>query len=105
MGLQPQGSGDRGWLDPGLTPPFGFIAMAMNVAVMSPAQRHGELVADLAAERAALGEAQVMSIARLAPADQTSLLSDVPEVVGVADRRHKRIFWWGLSNQPKRPSA
>jgi hypothetical protein len=29
----------------------------MGLAMMAPAQRHDELIADLAAERAALGEA------------------------------------------------
>ncbi len=53
--------------------------------MVAAAERHGELVADFAAEGARLGEAQMMSIARLAAADQAGLLSDVPDVVAVTD--------------------
>jgi hypothetical protein len=35
-------------------PPRDFVAMAMQVAMMFPAQRHGEFVADLASERSGL---------------------------------------------------
>ncbi len=48
----------------------------MNVAVMSAAQRHGELVACLASESLGLDEAQVVSIAGTAAADQASLFGD-----------------------------
>ena len=85
MGLQPQCSGDRGWLDASLNPPSFFISVAMNVAVMTAAERDGELVADLAAEGAALCEAQVVGVAGLAPADQARLLGDMPDVIAVAD--------------------
>jgi hypothetical protein len=34
-----------------------FIATAMDLAMVSPAERHGELVADLAAERLCLRKA------------------------------------------------
>jgi hypothetical protein len=39
-------------------PSCGFIAAAMGLAMMAPAQRHGELVADLAPERAVLRDAK-----------------------------------------------
>ena len=53
--------------------------------MVAAAERHGELVADFAPERAALGEAQMVCIARLAAADQARLLSDEPDVVAVTD--------------------
>ena len=41
----------------------------MEVAVVDATERDGELVAHLAAERAGLGEAQVMGIAGSSPAE------------------------------------
>ena len=49
MRLQPQRAGGDGWIKAGIFPPCGFIATAMGLAMMTPAQRHGELIADLAA--------------------------------------------------------
>ena len=43
-------------------PPCGFVARAMDLAMMDPAQRHGELITDLAAQRAVLGEAQMAGV-------------------------------------------
>ena len=62
MGFEPQLTGREGRVDTGFAPPFGLIAMTVEFAVMSTAERHGELVADLAAKRPALREAQVMGI-------------------------------------------
>ena len=85
MSFKPQLAGRDGRIDPRLAPPFGFIAMTMDLAVMSPAERHGELVADLAAERPALSKAQVMGVAGFAAADQTSLLRHKAHMVAIAD--------------------
>ena len=41
--------------------------MTMKLAVMATTERHGELVADLAAERSVLGKAQVMGVGGLRP--------------------------------------
>ena len=49
--------------------------------MMAPAQRHGELIADLAAERAMLREAQMMGVCRPAPANQTRLFGHEPDVL------------------------
>ena len=62
MRLQPQRAGNDIRVDTGLLPPRGFIATAMDLPMMAPAQRHGELIADLASERAVLREAKVMGI-------------------------------------------
>jgi hypothetical protein len=59
--------------------------MTMQLAMMAAAQRDGELIADLAGERPALGKAQVMGIARLTAADQARLLGDEIHVVAVAN--------------------
>ena len=42
----------------------------MGLAMMASAQRHGELIADLAAERAVLGEAQMVGVCRPASTNQ-----------------------------------
>lgn len=59
--------------------------MTMNLTVMTAAERHGELVADLATERPALGKTQVMGVAGFTTADQTSLLCHKAHMVAIAD--------------------
>ena len=56
----------------------------MNITVMSAAQRHYEFVADLAAQRTRLHEAEVMGIRWRSPAHETGLLHDEPEMLLVA---------------------
>ena len=56
----------------------------MNRPVMAAAERHRELVAGLAAERARLHEAQMVGIRRLAAAQQARLLGDKSQVLLVA---------------------
>ena len=73
MGFEPKLAGGDGWVDPGSAPPSDLITMTMKLAVMSPTQRHGELVADLAAKRPGLGKAQMVSIGRGTATHQTRL--------------------------------
>ena len=70
---------------PALSPPRGLIAATVHVAMVAAAERDGELVADLSAQRAALGEAQVMGVTGLPAADQAGLLCDEPEVIAVTN--------------------
>ena len=49
MSLQPQRAGREGRINASIFPPCGFIGTAMGLAMMAPAQRHGELITDLAA--------------------------------------------------------
>ena len=51
MRLQPCGAGLRHRIDSVLAPPGHYVALALDLAMMAPAQRDGELVTDLAAER------------------------------------------------------
>ena len=60
--LQPERAGSDSRINAGIFPPCGFIATAMDLAMMAAAQRHGELIADLATECAVLREAQMMGI-------------------------------------------
>ena len=80
MSLSPQCTGGDGWIDRGPFPPLGFIAVTMNLAVVSPAQRHGELVTDFSAERVVLRKPKVMGVRRGAAANQAWLFSYEPEV-------------------------
>jgi len=56
----------------------------MHRTVMPPTERDRELIADLAAERAGLGESEVVGIRRLAAAHETRLLGDIAQVLPVA---------------------
>jgi hypothetical protein len=51
MCFQPEGTGCAARINAGLFPPILFITVTMRLAVMSPAQRNGELVTDFAAQR------------------------------------------------------
>ena len=53
----------------------------MGLAMMAPAQRHRELIADLTAERAMLREAQMVCVYGPAPANQTRLFCHEPDVL------------------------
>ena len=57
----------------------------MQLAMMSPAERHRKFVADLAAERTRLREAQMVWIGRPATADQTRLLNHMPDIIAVTN--------------------
>ena len=58
--------------------------------MVTATQRHGELVTDLFAERAALGEAEVMGIAGDSSANEAWLLGHVSEVVPITDSARLR---------------
>jgi len=83
MGLQPQRAGGDGRIDAGLFPPSGFMATAMDLTVVAPAQRHGELIAHFSPKRAALREPQMMGIGGAAAADQARLFGHELDVVSV----------------------
>src|SRR5580658_6051783 len=85
MGLEPQHPGCNGWIDAGVSPPSGFLATAVDLAMVSAAQRDGELIADLAPQRPALGKSQVMGIRGLSAADQAMALGNRPNMISVPD--------------------
>jgi hypothetical protein len=83
MRVQPQRAGVRGRIDTGVLPPRGFITTAMDLTVVTAAQRYGELVAHLSPERAVLREPQMMGIGGAAAANQTRLFGHELDVVPV----------------------
>jgi hypothetical protein len=88
---------DNEGIDARRLPPALLIADPVKRAVMAAAQWHGEFVADLAAQRPRLGEAQVVWIGRRAAADQTRLPGDKPQVLlvavalGLGEREHALV--------------
>jgi hypothetical protein len=94
MGFQPMGARRDSRIDTGFLPPCGFIATAMNLAVMAPAQRYGELITDLAAKRRRLRKSQMVSISRTSAADQTWLFGNCFDMLAVANppRRRQRQY-------------
>src|SRR5262245_31731455 len=83
-GLSPKLTGDFDGVDPGCDPPGLLIAGAMDRAMMRAAERDGELIAGLAAERPRLQVAEMMWIGLLAAADETRLLGNIAKVLGVS---------------------
>jgi hypothetical protein len=67
-----------------IAPPCSLVTVAVNVAMMSPAERDGEFVADFETEGSGLRKPQVMRIGRLAVADQTGLRGNKPQMGFVA---------------------
>ena len=98
MRLQPQRASGDGWINAGILPPGGFIAKAMGLAMMPPAQRHGELVTCLAAQRAVLREAQMVGIWRPAPTNQARLFGHELDVLLVTKAARLRMGELALVN-------
>ena len=85
MRLQPKDAGAHNRIDAGLGPPCCFVTAAMDLAMVSSAQRDRELVADFAAKRPALGETQMVGVTGLSAADQTCAPGDEFDVLSVAN--------------------
>ena len=85
MGFDPKPAGRGYGIDRSAAPPPCFITAAVDLSMVTAAQRDGEFVTDLFAERPALGEAEVMGIAGYASADQAGLLRHVFEMSPVTD--------------------
>jgi hypothetical protein len=73
MAPLPELSRDPQRVDRVLRPPRHFVCTQVEFAVMNAAERHGELVADLAPERGRLGEPKMMRIGRLSPTHEARL--------------------------------
>ena len=85
MRVQPQRAGVRGRIDTGVLPPRGFITTAMDLTVVTAAQRDGELVADLSTECPALRVSEVVGIRRTSPANKTRVLGDSFDVISITN--------------------
>ena len=85
MRFQPQRASRDRRLDAGLPPPCGFIAAAVDLAMVSSTQRHGELIANLAPQRAALGKSQMVGFAGSSTTNQARMLGDRSDVIPVTN--------------------
>ncbi len=84
MGFIPEIARDASRIDTRILPPIDLDTGMVHLAVMSAAERHGELIADLDAETAGLREAKMVGIAGLPSADQARLLGDKSQVGFIA---------------------
>jgi hypothetical protein len=78
--LRPEGRRNQVRVDPEPAPPCGFIAAAVDLAMVNSAERHRELVAHFAAERPRLREPEMMGSRSRAPIDRW------PEAVSPGER-------------------
>src|SRR5262249_58470495 len=83
-GVSPKLTGDLDGIDAGRRPPGLLIAGAMDRAMMRAAERDGEFIAGLAAERPRLQVAEMMRIGLFAAADEACLLGNVAKVLAVS---------------------
>src|SRR5215469_14808183 len=84
MRPRPKGCCKGKGIDSLLVPPGAFVAAAMELAVVQPANWNGELVADLPPHRSLLGKFEVMGIRRAPPAHETGLRGHEPQMVAIA---------------------
>ena len=70
----------------------------MGLAMMAPAQRYGELITDLAPERAVLREAQMMGVCRTAATNQARLFGHKVDVLLVTKAAGLRMGKLALVN-------
>src|SRR5262249_2914938 len=82
----PKVGGNHEGIDTLALPPAALIATPVQLAMVQPADRHGEAVADLASHRARLHKLEVMGIRRGPPADEARLRRHEPQMVAVALR-------------------
>ena len=84
MRFEPERAGSGGGNNASLFPPCRLVDTAMDLAMMAAAERHGELIADLATQRAWLGKPKMVRVGGRATANQTGLVCDEPHVLAVA---------------------
>jgi len=77
MRLIPEPPGGAHGINAQAIPPGALRARSMQLTVVAAAERHGEFVADLTAERPGLRKAQMMRVGGLAAADQAGLRRNV----------------------------
>ena len=85
IGLAPQLLRDVDRIDAHVVPPGGLVAAVVELAMMGATERDGELVADLAAHGAWLGEADMVRVRRSDAAQQARLGRDVAQMLLVAN--------------------
>ena len=111
MRFQPQRPGNDRRIDSDFPPPCGFIAAPVDLAMVSAAERDGELIADFATECPPLREPQMVGIRGLAAADQARLLGhlsdvlSVPNPAGLRQGQGPLVDPCGPGSPPRRPPS
>ena len=93
---EPQRTAGACRIEPEFLPPSGFITVTMNFAMMSPAERDRELVADSSAEGSVLRKAQMMGVGGFTSADQTALLGNKTHMIAIANAPRRRMHQHGF---------
>ena len=83
VGFPPELARQADGLETGFRPPVRFLAGAVQFAMVCPAQRDREFVADLLSQAARLRKTQVVWVAGLAAADKAGLFGDKAQVLAV----------------------
>jgi hypothetical protein len=65
-------------------PPCEFVTALVELAMVRAAQRHGEFIAYFAAQRALLGELEMVRIGWAATASQTGLSADKFQMIPIS---------------------
>ena len=81
----PELQSDIDRIDAHVVPPSRFIATVVHIPMVLPAERHGELVTDLAAKRSRLGEANVVRLGWPSAAENARLRRHMPQMLLVAN--------------------
>jgi hypothetical protein len=89
--LRPQAGGNDQGIDSLFLPPGALVAPPVKFAMVQPADRDGEAVADSPAHRPVLGKLDVVGIRRGAAADEARLSRHKPQMVAIA-------FAYGFAN-------
>jgi hypothetical protein len=76
MAPLPKSLSDLDGINRVLRPPRGLVSAHVKFAVMDAAERHCELVADLAPKRGWLGKPKMMRVGRLSPTHEARLRRD-----------------------------
>ena len=84
MGPTPEVSGNDQGIDPLALPPGALIAAPVQLAMVQPADRDSEAIADLPPHRPLLGKPEVVGVRGAPAADETPLRSHEPEMVAIA---------------------
>jgi len=103
MASQPQRASRIGGVDTSISPPCGFVAAPVHLAMVPAAEWNRELIADLAAECSTLRKAKVVGVRRPAATNQARLLGHESNVISVTHPARFRHGQHALVNRSGPP--
>jgi hypothetical protein len=102
-GFAAQRASRIGGVDTSISPPCGFVAAPVHLAMVPAAEWNRELIADLAAECSTLRKAKVVGVRRQAAANQARLPGYKSDVISVTHPSRFRHGQHALINRPGAP--